>query len=194
MITISNLTKLYNKKTVVFKNFNYILSNNLCLLIGPNGSGKTTLLNCITDYIRYQGVINYNGCISYLPELRGFDEDVIANDLLKLISRFYQTNINEYLHKLNFEGFLTKRISDLSKGNKTKLYILSTLAKPADIFIFDEPTDGLDISAKEELINFCLELSKTHQVIISTHDLGVIDRLKNVQILDLSKVEKCIES
>lgn len=192
MISIKNLTKIYNSKNVVYRNFSYNITNNLFLLIGPNGSGKTTLLNCITSYIRYKGKIDLKGVISYLPEIRDFDDDVIAIDLINLFNKFYKTDVSSYLNRLDFEKYKKTKINDLSKGNKTKLFLLCTLTKPSNIYIFDEPTDGLDIKGKDIFVDICRELSKSKRVIISTHDMGVVNQLKNEsQILDLGKVEKC---
>lgn len=192
MISIKNLTKVYNRSNIVFRDFGYNIDSNLFLLIGPNGSGKTTLINCITNYIRYRGNINFEGNISYLPGLRSFDDDVITKDLIKLFSRFYDTNLDKYIEYFGLKPYLKTKINDLSKGNKTRLFILCTLSKPANIYIFDEPTDGLDTSGKEKFINFCSDLSKSKLVIISTHDMGIIDKLRNAsQILDLGVTKKC---
>lgn len=188
MINITNLTKVYNSKTVVFRDFNYKFTGNLHLIVGPNGSGKTTLLNCITNYIRYKGKIELDGRISYLPEKRNFEPDIIAKDLIKLLSDVYSSNSEEHIMYLDFKSQLNKKIDDLSKGNKTKLFIICTMLKQAKIYIFDEPTDGLDIQSKHEFIEYCKRLSVNHQILISTHDMGVIDRLKQYSILlDLAK-------
>jgi len=185
MIKISNLSKAY-KKNVVFENFSFQIEDNLVLLIGPNGSGKTTILNCINNHIKYCGDIQISGKISYLPEERGFEQDVIAKDLLNLFCKGYKTNVDKYLNQLEFAPQIDKPIAELSKGNLTKLFILCTLAKPCDIYIFDEPTDGLDKNSRENFILICKELSKTKSVIVSSHDLGFIDRMVNqAQVLNL---------
>ena len=172
----------------MFSNFNYDFSSNFHLVIGPNGSGKTTLLNCIANYIRYSGTIEVDGKISYLPEKRGFDDDFKVRDLITILSKAYGTDASRYIEDFSLSQYLNNNIYSLSKGNKTKLYILCTLLKPASTYIFDEPTDGLDLEMNRKFRDFCTKLALKKQVIVSTHDLGFIDRLKDkAMVLDLAR-------
>jgi len=187
MIECINLSKSYGKEEV-FRNFNYEFSGNFYLVIGPNGSGKTTLLNCIANYIRYSGSIKIDGKLSYLPEKRGFDDDFKVKDLINLLSKFYDTDASGYIKDFSLSQHMDKTISELSKGSKTKLYIICTLLKPASTYIFDEPTDGLDLEMNARFRKFCTNLALKKQIIVSTRDLGFIDRLiDNATMLDLLK-------
>lgn len=186
MIRIKNLSKKYNGRVTVFSNFSYDIVNNLFLLIGSNGSGKTTLLNCIANHISYDGEIEVNGVMSYLPEKRAISEDVVTKDIIKLMERMYSTKADRYVNLLGLSPHLAQKYEELSHGNKTKLMVACTLLKPADVYVFDEPTNGLDLKSKEGFIRLCLFLSEEKRVVISTHDMGVIDKMKaNAQVLNL---------
>lgn len=183
-IIINNLSKSYNPKIKIFSHFNYIFSKQLYIITGRNGAGKSTLLNCIANYIRYNGTIQVNGKISYLPEKRNFDDDYKVKDLVNMLSKFYGHYPKSYLELFDLSKNMDKTIISLSNGNKTKLFILCTLMKPADIYLFDEPTNGLDLQMKEVFGRLCIELSKQKMVIISTHDRGLMIQLsKEAKVL-----------
>ena len=55
---------------------------------------------------------------------------------------------------------LTQAVSDLSGGNQQKIVLAKTLARKADIMIFDEPTRGIDVGAREEIYDLMLDLAK----------------------------------
>lgn len=204
MIEIKNFSKKYRRwifnwkkidlkkiETEVYKNFNLKIGKGINFLIGNNGIGKTTLLNCIIGYTRYEGYIEKNDLkISYLPEIRAFLGDLKVKEMMKLTkdSGAYE-EIDEYAKMLKFDITQDKSIDELSKGNKSKLYLLTILQKKSDLYVLDEPTDGMDIGSKDEFLKL-LELLKLKgkNVIISTHDIGIIKK-KIGKIINLNEMK-----
>lgn len=84
------------------------------------------------------------------------------------------------------------RISDLSKGNATKLNLLLGLAIDADYLLMDEPFSGIDMFSREQIANvFTSHLMEDRGVIITTHEIKDIEHLiDKVIMLDEGKVIK----
>ena len=79
-----------------------------------------------------------------------------------------------------------QRINNLSGGNQQKVVIAKTLAAKSSIIIFDEPTRGIDVSAKQEIYKLMNELVATgHSIIMVSSDmpelLGMSDRIVSLQ-------------
>ena len=75
---------------------------------------------------------------------------------------------------------LEQRIADLSGGNQQKVIIARWLMKDCDIFIFDEPTRGIDVGAKSEMYALMEELvTKGKSVIMISSELAEVQRLSD---------------
>ena len=167
---VENICKKY-KNNDVLKSFTYTFESGLYLLIGVNGAGKSTLLKIIAKVISPSNedyIINEIKTAYLCEKCELSNENVLTflNCVKKLNNS--KTNIKELILKWNIPN---KNIINLSKGNKQKVAILMMSLTDADVYLFDEPTDALDDSAKKL---FCLLigelLMKDKIVIISTHD------------------------
>lgn len=77
---------------------------------------------------------------------------------------------------------LKQRVINLSGGNQQKVVLAKSLAAESDILIFDEPTRGIDVGAKQELYNLMCELADSgHAIVMISSDmeelLGMSDRI-----------------
>jgi ABC-2 type transport system ATP-binding protein len=76
------------------------------------------------------------------------------------------------------------RISDLSKGNATKLNLILGLAMDVDFLLMDEPFSGIDMFSREQITNvFTSELMEERGVIITTHEIKDIEHLIDKAVL-----------
>lgn len=168
-------------------------------LIGPNGAGKTTILKVISGIYNFkEGIIStdtdtedYSAWardnISFLPSGdRGirFRNSVYDNvryfGALKGIEPQKTKELyDNYSKLLSMEEFRDRNVGDLSTGEKKKSTLLCALCSDSKIIILDEPSDGLDISAKLELQKTINKISKDSKTkfIISTHDLDFISEI-----------------
>ena len=170
MLELKEVSKKYNSKYAVKRINLNIESGKLYLFVGENGSGKSTTIKLISKVIftkEYLKFINDFKQINYLPDRRNYPKLLNTLDFLKYFLRKNEDFINENMIKYDLPN---KSIGNLSKGNIQKLGILQVLLSEGDLYILDEPTDGLDkksITLFIEDIKSLVNSGKT--IIISTH-------------------------
>lgn len=190
MITVKSLTKRYNKVTVL-DNVNFTINRGSIVgVIGSNGAGKSTLISIIAGIIKPSSgeVILKEGRIGYVPqEITLFPNFTVQENLnyWDTISNNHgvkkrKENIKEVIKVANLEGYLHKKVSQLSGGLKRRLNIAVSLLSHPEILIMDEPTVGMDISSRAEMVEFIKVLSSHGTTIIYvSHHADEIDRLCN---------------
>ena len=179
MLKLKEIRKAYPHNRGIVQVSLTINAEQLYLFVGENGSGKSTTIKLISRVIfhkREEGNLQNTFIrIIYLPDKRSYPK------LLKV-----KTYLEYYLGKNNsIETWLerydlpNKTIGSLSKGMLQKLGILQTILNDGDLYLLDEPTDGLDVHSirlfKED-IHKLLEKKKT--IIISTHNKTLYKDLK----------------
>lgn len=191
MIKIKDVTYSYNGTPVITELSFSFLSSNIYTIIGENGSGKTTLLRLILGLLKPEkGSIQFEekAIISYLPDHNGLYEDLsITNNIrfrLALYKQSFSTIQNEYyslLNKYHLYGKRDEPISSLSLGMKKKAAIIATTLVHANVYIFDEPTGGIDHDAKIEIISLFKEIDlKQKCILIVTHDEELLSEVPSV--------------
>lgn len=182
LLQIIDLSKLYNKKPIVNKINLNITKGSFNLLVGNNGSGKTTLLKIIAKLIKPTSgkiIFDKNLRIGFQPEKLTYKIEITVKRLLSYLSGFnkdYLNNKNEFLIKNLNEFALTyyknNKVSELSHGYQKRILILQALLDNADLYLFDEPMDGLDEEFKVKFINIIKSLKEQSKtIILITHDL-----------------------
>ena len=165
MIEIKNLFFGYTEYNDLFKDLSLSLEKGkICGLLGKNGAGKTTLLKIIAGLIfRGKGSCEVMGQIpeqrlpSFLSEIFFLPEDLFVPELtadqyVKYYSSFYPKFNLTLLrqHLTEFELPHDKLLTTLSHGQKKKFLIAFGLSTNCNLFILDEPTNGLDIPSKSQ--------------------------------------------
>lgn len=190
MITVTGLTKEYNKIKVL-NNVSFTISKgNIVGIIGSNGAGKSTLISIIAKIIKPTSgnVLINGGKIAYVPqEITLFPHFTVKENL-----RFWDTISNNHsIKKRNnniahiaktaaLEDYLHKKVDQLSGGLKRRLNIAVALLSNPDILIMDEPTVGMDISSRAEMVSFIKQLSLNGTTIIYvSHHPDEIEQLCN---------------
>ena len=170
MIKINNLEKVYKNKTVLKINKMTFSSGNVYLLCGANGAGKSTLVKSILKIIDYYGDIKINSkLIGFLPERFPEISYISTFTFLKCLKI---DNNYERIEELAayFDLDLKKSISSLSKGNLQKVMIIQAIMNNANIMIFDEPLNGLDLANQKKFIDLLKSLKDENRcIIITTH-------------------------
>ena len=184
MLEFIGVEKKY-KDHFVFSNMNISFKEgNLYILQGVNGSGKSTILKLIAGIIyKSSGKIIKNKDVSYLPDK--FNMPKLMKVKSYLMEVFYDKPNKEDLYNslMNIYQIPNKRIGDLSKGNQQKLGILQIMSGDADIYLLDEPLDGLDDKAKRivrDEIKAKLDLGRV--VILSLHNKTFFNELNPIII------------
>lgn len=156
-------------------------------LIGQNGAGKSTTFKAILGLISFEsGTVNILGKplkqftakdkedLGVVLSDSGFSGYLTINDIIPIIENLY-----ENFDKLFFIGQvkkfklpLNKRIKDFSTGMKAKVKVLVAISHNAKLLILDEPTAGLDVIARDELLEMLrefIEKDEERSILISSH-------------------------
>ena len=196
MIAIKDLYSGYGDDDILKGVSLNILNNKLTVIAGPNGCGKSTLLKTISGIIKKtSGSIFIDDVdlsnispldrakrIAYLSQNRSVPDIAVKN--LVLHGRFpylsyprrYRAEDREAvdiaLERMGIEGLRDKMVSELSGGERQKVYIAMALAQGSDYLLLDEPTTFLDISQQFQLLDLAKELcSENKSVVMVLHNL-----------------------
>lgn len=156
-------------------------------LIGANGAGKSTLIKAMLGLISTDnGEIKLFG--KSMKEIKvadkvkmgvvlaesGFSGYLSIRDLIPILSAMYHS-----FEKEKFESYckqydlpLDKKIKDFSTGMKAKLKVLVAITHQAGFLVLDEPTIGLDVLVRDELLDILrayMEEDEDHSILISSH-------------------------
>lgn len=183
-IEVNNISKIYDNK-IIINNFSFLLDNDARIgIIGKNGIGKTTLLKIITGLIPpTTGTVEIGETVKigyFSQENENLPNNKRVYDFLKEIGEVIETtegtlSITQILDKfLFFKESQYAFISNLSGGEKRRLYLLSVLLQKPNILVLDEPTNDLDIDTLEVLEDY-LEQFKGAVIIVS-HDRYFLDK------------------
>lgn len=210
VIEINQLTKYYGKsRGIIDVSFN-VEEGEIFGFIGPNGSGKSTTIRTILGLIyptSGNAKIFGKDClkhgpeilqeVGYLPSEVFYYDGMKVIDLLKYSASFYKKDCTKRIHELTeiMDLDLTKKIEDLSYGNKKKVGIVQGLLHEPKLIILDEPTSGLDPLIQQKFSELLeAENKKGVTILLSSHVLSEVQRLCNrIAIIKEGKIIK-IES
>lgn len=182
MLKFEEVKKKYHKNQGLKNVSITIIPENFYLFVGENGSGKSTTIKLISHVIFHSHndgkIENQFKKIIYLPDKRSYPKLLTVIKYLQyfLDKKIKNETLTAILHRYQLPN---KRIGELSKGMLQKVGIIQTILSDGDLYIFDEPTDGLDtdsISLFKEDLKEMLEQKKT--IIISTHNKGMYKEFK----------------
>lgn len=193
VIEIKNLTKRYGKaRGIEDVSFN-VKEGEIFGFIGPNGAGKSTTIRTLLSLIYpTSGSATIFGKdiitaapeikkeIGYLPSEVFYYDNMKVMDLLKYSASFYKKDCTKRIKELSdiMELDLTKKIDDLSLGNKKKVGIVQGLLHEPKLIILDEPTSGLDPLMQQKFFDLLeKENEKGATILFSSHILSEVQRL-----------------
>lgn len=195
VIEINNLTKYYGKARGIIDVSLNIEEGEIFGFIGPNGAGKSTTIRLLCSLIyptSGEAKIFGKDCIKYGPEIRQeigylpsevfYYERMKVIDLLRYSASFYPKDCDQRIKELAeiMELDLTRRIDDLSYGNKKKVGIVQGLLHQPKVIFLDEPTAGLDPLIQQKFFNLIREENKNGATIFfSSHILSVVQKICN---------------
>lgn len=205
-LSLKDITKSFDKKTVL-KGISFdVQSGQVFGLLGRNGAGKTTTIRIIMQFFHADGgQVTINGKdlkdskvrFGYMPEERGlypkikiFDQLVYLGELSGQDKTTVKENVYSLLKKVKLESYANKKLKVLSKGNQQKIQLVATLVSDPDIIILDEPFSGLDPVNSillEDIIRE--EIDKGKIVMFSGHQLNYIEKCcDDVAIINDGKI------
>ena len=188
MIKVNNLSFSYTK-TPFLEGINFeVRKGEILGFLGPSGAGKSTLQKILTGLLSgYSGSaavgwIEVNECTNRFYENIGVDfefpslyEKLTARQNLKFFGSLYSGDlipIDELLCMVNLQNDGDKKVSDFSKGMKSRLNFIKALIHNPNIIFLDEPTSGLDPSNSYDMKNIIkAEREKGKAIILTTHNM-----------------------
>ncbi len=156
-------------------------------LVGRNGAGKSTTFKSILDLVCPEsGSVQVLGTDSRRMSAKerenlgvvlsdsGFSEYLTVRDINSILKSMYQKHKGEsFLAQCERLGLPTdKKVKEFSTGMKAKLKVLVALSHDAKLLILDEPTVGLDVAMREELLDLLrayMEADEERAILISSH-------------------------
>src|SRR3954470_22919270 len=205
VIEINQLTKKYGKARESTDIIFNIEEGEIFGFIGPNGAGKSTTIRTLLsliyptsgsakifgmDSVKYAPEIKRQ--IGYLPSEVFYYDNMKVIDLLKYSASFYKKDCSKRIKELAeiMDLDLTKKIDDLSLGNKKKVGIVQGLLHEPKLLILDEPTSGLDPLMQQKFFELLeMENKKGATILFSSHILSEVQRLCNrVAIIKEGKI------
>jgi ABC-2 type transport system ATP-binding protein len=161
--------------------------------LGPNGAGKTTAIRTILDEIRptmgrasilgldtHDKAVEIRRHIGYVPgdlamypRLTGWDTISYFANLRGVVDWSY---VGELADRLNAD--LSKKVGDLSSGNRQKVGLIQAFMNRPDVLIMDEPSSGLDPLMQRELQKMIREVVvEGRTAFLSSHALSEVERV-----------------
>jgi len=198
VIEVHGLTKRYGHTVAVDGIDLKIEAGEVFGLLGPNGSGKTTTILMLLGLTEPTGgtvsVLGFDPLrrplevkrrVGYLPDLVGFYDHLSAYENLAYTARLIGLDsvesagrINKALDRVGLGDVARQRVSTFSHGMRQRLGLAELLVKEARIAILDEPTNGLDPQATQELLGLIGELRADGMtIVLSSHLLGLVQTI-----------------
>lgn len=184
MLIVDTLVKSYGNKQVL-KGVSAEFEKGLVHgIIGLNGAGKTTFFQSICGLVEYTGTISYDGDAffknktSYVPTEPYFFPRIKGKEYLSFMQHAKSADTNCEDLAAKFEVPLEEYIDNYSTGMKRKIAVLGAMIGDTDIYIFDEPFNGVDIKSNLVLKQKIVELkSKGKTVLLSSHIISSLTEL-----------------
>lgn len=209
MIEIKNIVKNYDN-TAILNNVSITFEEGKIYgIIGRNGSGKSVLLKVMSGFVKPEsGEVIYDGVDinkeevfpknvgilldngGFIPSLTGFENLSLLASINKKIG---DTQINDYLEKVNLTADKNKKYFKYSLGMRKKLGICQAIMENQKYIILDEPFNGIDKDSVNIIFNLFKELKKEGRTFIITSHIeddikNLFDEVYKVENGELEKV------
>ncbi len=203
ILEINNLTKKYYNKTALDDVSLSFQKGKIYGLMGPNGSGKTTLMKVIIGlHKQTSGNVLINGIplsyktkasVSYMPTENFLYDSFKVKDIIKFYQDMYADFRTDYATKIlsDIGVDMEFKVAKLSSGLVGKLKVALALSRDVDIYMLDEPLNGVDVLARDVILELIVNSYHESKVIIlSSHMVSEVEKiLDHVVFLKNGKLE-----
>ncbi len=184
LIKYGRFFKKYNEGFELIAEGGEIRKGEVTGIVGQNGIGKSTFVKILAGDIKPAGgKIEMNIKVSYKPQYIKTDEPVAVAELLRSISKQFDTSYyeTEILKPLQLARLLDQNMNELSGGELQRVAIAACLSREADLYLLDEPSAHLDVEQRilaTKVIRRFAENNKVTAMVVD-HDIYMIDMLSD---------------
>ena len=189
-IEIKNLTVAYGEN-IALEDFNLDVEiGSLMALVGPNGAGKSTLIKTILKFLKQiTGEIKISKkSLAYVPQRNTVDWDFPTTlfdvvemgcygrvGLFKRVNKEEKVKVLKAIEQVGMLDFKDRQISELSGGQQQRTFIARALVQEADIYLMDEPFQGVDSTTEKSIVDILKKLkSDGKTLLVVHHDLQTV--------------------
>ena len=197
IVEIKAVTCGYEKQRVLTDVSLTIMAGDFVGLLGPSGSGKTTLLRTVLGAVDlYEGEVLVNGVattkkrprIGYVPQLETIDwnfpvtvQEVVMmgrtmeNKLFPWYRKEEKDLAAEMMGRLGILDLADRHIRELSGGQQQRVFLARALISSPQLLLLDEPTSGVDIKTRDDVMHLLHDLNHDGvTIIITTHEINAV--------------------
>ncbi|PYZ94064.1 ABC transporter ATP-binding protein [Salipaludibacillus keqinensis] len=192
---VNHISKLIHGKQILSDIDFQVKTGSIVGIVGRNGAGKTTLLRTmvgILDPTQGDVLIDEHSVfkhpqlkeqVIFVPDSSEALKNYSTKEMLTLYKSIYPKFDEDYFHKLmrRFSLSPINKIGNYSKGMKALFSLVVAFSTKAKYILLDEPTDGLDVIVKKQILKILVEEVSTNEVsvIISSHRLDELEFMAN---------------
>ncbi len=196
-ITVEDLTVAYKEEPVLWDVDVTVPNRSLMAIVGPNGAGKSTLIKSILGLVEISAgrILIYGKpypqqrhLVAYVPQRGSVDWDFPTNALdivmmgryghLGWFKRPGKTERELAMHALeqvNMDAYAKRQINQLSGGQQQRVFLARALVQDAQIYLMDEPFQGVDATTEKAIIDVLKNLqAQGRTVVVVHHDLETV--------------------
>ena len=197
IVEIKAVTCGYEKQEVLTDVSLTIMPGDFVGLLGPSGSGKTTLLRTVLGAVDlYEGEVLVNGVattkkrprVGYVPQLETIDwnfpvtvQEVVMmgrtmeNKLFPWYRKEEKDLAAEMMSRLGILDLADRHIRELSGGQQQRVFLARALISSPQLLLLDEPTSGVDIKTRDDVMHLLHDLNHDGvTIIITTHEINAV--------------------
>ncbi len=195
MLQIDIQQKSYDKNIVLENLHLQILQNGLYGIVGKNGSGKTTFFKCLNRLEKCNGSVLFDNrtlCadqVAFLPTEPYLYEHLTVAEFYQFYAQLVQLpQKKSYIFSVPHDLL----IKELSTGMRKKVYLNALLQKEYQLYIFDEPFNGLDIESVYILRKKIKQLAQNQIVFMSSHILESLSDCREIYVLSQKRFQRVL--
>jgi ABC-type Mn2+/Zn2+ transport system ATPase subunit len=205
LVDVEDITCTYREPVVLASASLSVAPGAFVGVVGPSGSGKTTLLRSILGTVQpVSGTVRRRPGlrVGYVPQVETVDWSfpVTVNDVVLMArtkgrvlpwsSREERREVDAVLTRLGVGGLGRRHIRELSGGQQQRVFIARALFRYPELLLLDEPTSGVDLRTRHEVLHLLGDLNADGlAIVLTTHDLnGIASHLPRIVCLNTAVI------